>query len=45
MNWVKVQNRAARFITRNYIREEGRMTGIIEQLNILMGKHQAEKKG
>ena len=28
----KVQNRAARFVTRNYIREEGSMTGILEQL-------------
>ena len=28
----KVQNRAARFVTMNYTREEGSMTGIIEQL-------------
>ena len=28
----KVQNRAARFVTRNYNREEGSMTGILEQL-------------
>ena len=28
----KVQNRAARSITRNYTREEGSMTGILEQL-------------
>ena len=28
----KVQNRAARFVTRNYTREEGSMTGILEQL-------------
>ena len=28
----KVQNRAARFVTRNYTREEGIMTGIFEQL-------------
>ena len=28
----KVQYRAARFVTRNYIFEEGSMTGILEQL-------------
>ena len=28
----KVQNRAARFVTRNYTREEGSMTDILEQL-------------
>ena len=28
----KVQNRAASFVTRNYNREEGSMTGILEQL-------------
>ena len=28
----KVQNRAARFVTRNYSFEEGSMTGILEQL-------------
>ena len=28
----KVQNQAARFVTRDYIREEGSMTGIFEQL-------------
>ena len=28
----KVQNRAARFVTRNYTFEEGSMTGILEQL-------------
>ena len=28
----KVQNRAARFVTRNYTRGEGSMTGILEQL-------------
>ena len=28
----KVQNSAARFVTRNYTREEGNMTGIIQQL-------------
>ena len=28
----KVQNRTARFVTRNYTREEGSMTGILEQL-------------
>ena len=28
----KVQNRAARFVTRNYTRNEGSMTGILEQL-------------
>ena len=28
----KVQNRAARFVTRNYTREEGSITGIREQL-------------
>ena len=28
----KVQNRAARFVTRYYIRERGSMTGIFEQL-------------
>ena len=28
----KVHNRAARFVTRNYIFEEGSMTGILEQL-------------
>ena len=28
----KVQNRAARFVTRNFTREEGSMTGILEQL-------------
>ena len=28
----KVQNRATRFVTRNYTREEGIMTGILEQL-------------
>ena len=28
----KVQNRAARFVTRNYTREAGSMTGILEQL-------------
>ena len=28
----KVQNSAARFVTRNYTREEGNMTGILEQL-------------
>ena len=28
----KVQKRAARFVTRNYTREEGSMTGILEQL-------------
>ena len=28
----KVQNRAARVVTRNYNRDEGCMTGIIEQL-------------
>ena len=28
----KVQNRATRFVTRNYTFEEGRMTGILEQL-------------
>ena len=27
-----VQNRAARFVTRNYTREEGSMTDILEQL-------------
>ena len=30
----KVQNRAARFVTRNYTREEDRMTGILEQLKL-----------
>ena len=28
----KVQIRAARFVTRNYTREQGRMTGILEKL-------------
>ena len=28
----KVQNRATRFVTRNYTFEEGSMTGILEQL-------------
>ena len=28
----KVQNRVTRFVTRNYTREEGSMTGILEQL-------------
>ena len=28
----KVQDRAARFVTRNYTRDEGSMTGILEQL-------------
>ena len=28
-----VQNRAARFVTKNYTREEGGMAGILEQLN------------
>ena len=28
----KVQKRAARFVARNYIREEGNTTGILEQL-------------
>ena len=28
---VKVQNRAARFVTRNYCSETGNMTGILEQ--------------
>ena len=28
----KVQNRAARFVTRNYTFEEGSMTGILEQI-------------
>ena len=28
----KVQNRAARVVTRNYTREEGSMIGILEQL-------------
>ena len=28
----KVQNRAARFVTRNYTREQGSMTGILEKL-------------
>ena len=28
----KVQNRAARFVTRNYVYETGSMTGILEQL-------------
>ena len=28
----KVQNRAARFVTKNYTFEEGSMTGILEQL-------------
>ena len=28
----KIQNRAARFVTRNYTFEEGIMTGILEQL-------------
>ena len=28
----KVLNHAARFVTRNYTREEGSMTGILEQL-------------
>ena len=27
-----MQNRAARFVTRNYAREQGSMTGILEQL-------------
>ena len=30
-NWEKVQNRAARFVTRNYTFEEGSMSGIVEQ--------------
>ena len=30
----KVRNRAARFETRNYTREEGSMTGILEQLKL-----------
>ena len=30
----KVQNRAARFVTRNYTFEEGSMTGILEQLKL-----------
>ena len=30
--WEKVQNCAARFVTRNYTFEEGSMTGILEQL-------------
>ena len=29
----KVQNRAARFVTRNYTREEGSMTGILSNLS------------
>ena len=29
-----VQNRAARFVSRNYTREEGSMTGILEQLKL-----------
>ena len=29
----KVQNRAARFVNRNYTFEEGSITGILEQLN------------
>ena len=28
----KVQNRAARFVTTNYTRKQGSMTGILEQL-------------
>ena len=32
LNASKVQNRAARFVTRNYTFEEGSMTGILEQL-------------
>ena len=31
-NWKKVQNRAARFGTRNYVYETGSMTGILGQL-------------
>ena len=30
--WEKVQNRAARFVTRNYVYETGSMTGILGQL-------------
>ena len=36
----KVQNRATRFVTRNYTREEGSMTGILEQL-----KWKASRRG
>ena len=31
-NWKKVQNRAARFVTGNYVFETGSMTGILGQL-------------
>ena len=31
-NWKKVQNRAARFVTGNYVFETGNMTGILGQL-------------
>ena len=31
-NWKKVQNRAARFVTGNYVFESGSMTGILGQL-------------
>ena len=30
--WKNVQNRAARFVTRDYTREEDSMTGILEKL-------------
>ena len=30
----KIQNRVARFVTRNYVYETGRMTGILGQLKL-----------
>ena len=39
----KVQKRAARFVTGNYIYETGRMTGILEQLKWESLKKQEER--
>ena len=40
----KVQNRAARFVTRNYVYETGNMTGILGQLKLESFKVKKYKK-
>ena len=39
----KVQKRAARFVTDNYIYETGSMTGILEQLKVGISEKKKEK--
>ena len=41
----KVQNRAARFVTRNYTRDVGSMTGILEQLHVKWESLKKRRKG